>query len=294
VKELNMFHGSMVALATPMHAAGDLDFDALETLLEFHIKHGTTAVIVAGTTGEAGLLTIAEKKALFKAAVKVVQGRIAVIAGTAATGTRSTVELTELALHCGVDGALIMTPAYVKPTQHGLLAHYKAVAAAVALPLILYNVPGRTACDLLPETIIELAQIPNVVGVKEATGELFRAQHILAACGDKIDIYSGDDSSCCELMLLGAKGVISVTSNVAPRQMAEMSQAALRGDEAQAIALDARLQELHRCMSLETNPIPVKWALMHRGLIDKGIRLPLTELSVEHHVALRAALAQIN
>lgn len=288
-----MFHGSMVALVTPMTVTGDIDYKSLETLVDFHLENDTKALIVAGTTGESAALSTEEKQSLFKKIVEQVKRRIPVIAGTGTSNTRTTVELTELAMQCGVDGVIIVTPSYVRPTQDGLIAHYKAVAAAVPLPIIAYNVPSRTACDLFPETIIRLADIPNLVGVKEATGEMWRLQKILDHCGDKVDVYSGDDTTCCDFMLQGGKGVISVTANVAPGEMAAMAKAAISKNEDAARALNESLQVLHSALFIESNPIPVKWALHALGKIDVGIRLPLTALRAEHHDVVRQALKVI-
>lgn len=285
-----MFHGSMVALVTPMSKNGEIDYRAVERLVDFHLDNNTDALVVAGTTGEASALSFAEKKSLLKHVVGRVNDRIPVIAGTATNATQTTIELTEMAMSVGADACLIMTPAYVKPTQAGLIAHYQAIAQAVALPIILYNVPGRTACDLLPETIIELARVANIIGVKEATGDMDRVKQIVEACGDKMDIYSGDDATCCELMRLGGRGVISVTANVAPSLMAAMAKAALAGDDHSAREINQKLESLHRDLFIESNPIPVKWALCELGLIEEGIRLPLTPLQREHQQVVRDAL----
>lgn len=287
-----MFHGSMVALVTPMREDGAVDDDSLAGLIEFHIGQGTDALVAVGTTGESATLDEHEHCELIRRVVELTAGRVPVIAGTGANSTTEAISLTRCALKAGADACLLVTPYYNKPTQEGLYLHHKAVAEAVPIPQILYNVPGRTACDMLPETVERLADISNIVGIKEATGSLDRARDILARCGDRLDLYSGDDATALDVMLLGGKGVISVTANVAPRAMHEMCAAALAGDEARARAIDATLQALHRDLFVEANPIPVKWALAEMGLIPRGIRLPLTPLSPQHHATVRAALSQ--
>ncbi|MBZ0070711.1 MAG: 4-hydroxy-tetrahydrodipicolinate synthase [Thiohalobacteraceae bacterium] len=287
-----MFHGSMVALVTPMREDGAIDDDSLAGLVEFHISQGTDALVAVGTTGESATLDEHEHCELIRRVVELTAGRIPVIAGTGANSTTEAISLTRCALKAGADACLLVTPYYNKPTQEGLYLHHKAIAEAVPIPQILYNVPGRTACDMLPVTVERLADISNIVGIKEATGNPERAREILARCGDRLDLYSGDDAIALEVMLLGGKGVISVTANVAPRAMHEMCVAALAGDAAQARAIDATLQALHRDLFVEANPIPVKWALTDMGLIPRGIRLPLTPLSPQHHATVRAALRQ--
>jgi 4-hydroxy-tetrahydrodipicolinate synthase len=285
-----MFKGSMVAIATPMDNECNVDYPALMKLLDFHLAAGTEAIVIVGTTGEAGMLTLEERHHLVEYTVKHVNGRIPVIAGTGETATAQAIKLTQMALEAGADACLLMAPAYVKPTQEGLFRHYQAIAEAVPIPQILYNVPSRTACDILPETVARLALLPNIVGIKEATGQIARVTEILALCGDKIDVFSGDDLSACALILKGAKGVISVVVNVAPQAMREMVTAALKGDETLAKAKDAGLAGLHKALFVEANPIPVKWALSEMGLIEKGIRLPLTPLSECHHALVRSAM----
>ena len=287
-----MFHGSMVALVTPMHDDGSLDYEGLARLVEFHIESGTDAIVSVGTTGESPTLNEKDHCEVVRKTVDLVRGRIPVIAGTGSNSTREAIDLTRSAMASGADAALLVTPYYNKPTQEGLYRHYKTIADEVALPQILYNVPGRTACDLLPETVKRLSLISNIVGIKEATGDLQRAQEIRALCGDSMDIYGGDDATCRELMLRGGKGVISVTSNVAPKAMHKMCAAAIAGERANAETLDAPLAGLHEKLFLEANPIPVKWALAEMGLIGHGIRLPLTVLSDEHHEPLRQAMRQ--
>ena len=287
-----MFHGSMVALVTPMHADESLDSEGLERLIEFHIEQGSDAIVVVGTTGESPTLDEKEHCKVIRQAVDFAKGRVPVIAGTGSNATHEAIDLTRCAMEGGADACLLVTPYYNKPTQEGLYLHHKKVAEAVPIPQILYNVPGRTACDMLPETVARLAAIPNIVGIKEATGNLGRGREILERCDDRLDLYSGDDATAMELMLLGAKGVISVTANAAPRAMHDMCEAALAGDRAQATAINERLAGLHETLFVEANPIPVKWALYEMGLIEPGIRLPLTLLSERYHDTLRQALKQ--
>jgi 4-hydroxy-tetrahydrodipicolinate synthase len=287
-----MFHGSMVALVTPMHADESLDAEGLARLIEFHIEQGTDAIVVVGTTGESSTLDEKEHCKLIRQAVDFVKGRVPVIAGTGSNATHEAIDLTRCAMEGGADACLLVTPYYNKPTQEGLFRHHKKVAEAVPIPQILYNVPGRTACDMLPETVERLATIPNIVGIKDATGNLDRGREILERCGDRLDLYSGDDATAMELILLGAKGVISVTANVAPRGMHEMCTAALAGDRAKASAINDRLAGLHETLFVEANPIPVKWVLYEMGLIPPGIRLPMTLLSERYHDTLRQAMKQ--
>jgi 4-hydroxy-tetrahydrodipicolinate synthase len=287
-----MFHGSMVALVTPMHADESLDAEGLARLIEFHIEQGTDAIVVVGTTGESSTLDEKEHCKLIRQTVDFVKGRVPVIAGTGSNSTHEAIDLTRCAMEGGADACLLVTPYYNKPTQEGLFRHHKKVAEAVPIPQILYNVPGRTACDMLPETVERLATIPNIVGIKDATGNLNRGREILERCGDRLDLYSGDDATAMELILLGAKGVISVTANVAPRGMHEMCTAALAGDRAKASAINDRLAGLHETLFVEANPIPVKWVLYEMGLIPPGIRLPMTLLSERYHDTLRQAMKQ--
>ena len=287
-----MFHGSMVALVTPMHENGDIDEDGLARLIELHVAQHTDAIVTVGTTGESATLDEEEHCRLIRRTVELAAGRIPVIAGTGANSTREAVELTRCAMEAGVDACLLVTPYYNKPTQEGLYRHFRAVAEAVPVPQILYNVPGRTACDMLPETVERLADISNIIGIKEATGDLDRARAILECCGERLDVYSGDDATALELILLGGKGNISVTANVAPAAMHEMCTAALAGDRERAQAANRPLEELHRVLFVESNPIPVKWALHEMGLIPPGIRLPLTPLAEEHREPLRTALGR--
>ncbi len=285
-----MFRGSMVALVTPMHEDGALDFDALRLLVEFHISNGTRAIVAVGTTGESATLDEEEHCEVIRRVVEMAGGRVPVIAGTGANSTREAITLTRCAMESGADACLLVTPYYNKPTQEGLYLHYKAVADAVAIPQILYNVPGRTACDLLPATVERLSHIANIVGLKEATGDLGRLRELRDLCGDRLDLYSGDDATAREFILAGGKGVISVTANVAPRAMQDMCDAALRGAREEAERIDERLALLHSALFLEANPIPVKWALQRMNLIEPGIRLPLTELAAPFHGRVEQAL----
>jgi len=287
-----MFHGSMVALVTPMHEDGRLDLAGLDRLIEFHISNSTDAIVIVGTTGESATLDTEEHCATIARAVTTVAGRIPVIAGTGANSTSEAIELTRCAMEAGANACLLVTPYYNKPTQEGLYLHYRAVAEAVAIPQILYNVPGRTACDMLPKTVARLAEISNIVGIKEAVGDLQRIKELLALCGDNINVYSGDDATAMESILLGAKGDISVTANVAPQAMHDMCAAALRNDRKSAEEINARLLGLHKNLFIEANPITVKWALLEMGLIASGIRLPMTPLSSEYHDTVREALKQ--
>jgi 4-hydroxy-tetrahydrodipicolinate synthase len=287
-----MFRGSMVALITPMHEDGGIDTGALHRLVDFHIEQGTDAIVAVGTTGESATVDEAEHCDLIRQVVRYAAGRIPVIAGTGANATTEAIALTRCAKEAGADACLLVTPYYNKPTQEGLYLHHRAVAEAVQIPQLLYNVPGRTACDLLPETVARLASIPNVVGVKEATGDLERVDRLRSQCGERFAILSGDDATAMELMLRGGDGVISVTANVAPRQMHDMCTAALAGDRARAEALDAPLRGLHKELFIESNPIPVKWAAAELGLCGRGIRLPLTWLSEGARPRVAAALQQ--
>jgi len=284
-----MFRGSIVALVTPM-MDDKVDVGRLRELVEFHIQAGTHAIVAAGTTGEAGTLTHEEKLLVLKTVIAAAKERVPVIAGTAVNATQECITLTHQAMSYGAHAALIMTPAYIKPTQEGLYQHYSAIAHAVAIPIILYNVPQRTACDLLPETVSRLAQLSNIIGIKEATGQMERLQQLLRDSEGRIDVYSGDDITAAQWMLNGAKGVISVTANVAPKHMVELSEAALEGDEANTLRLNEDLMPLHQSLFLESNPIPTKWALHRMGLISHEIRLPLTHLSKEYQHPLDSVL----
>lgn len=285
-----MFRGSLVALITPMHGGGEIDDTSLRRLVEFHVAAGTTALVAVGTTGESATLDEDEHCDVIRRTVEYAGGRIPVIGGTGANSTREAIALTGCAKDAGAAAALLVTPYYNKPTQEGLYLHHRAVAEAVDIPQILYNVPGRTACDMLPETVARLAAIDNIVGIKEATGDLSRVAMLRKDCGQDFMLYSGDDASSCEFMLLGGNGVISVTSNLAPRQMQAMCRAAMSGDEETAYSINRTLDPLHRDLFVQSNPIPVKWAAVEMGLCERGIRLPLTWLSDEYHVRVRHAM----
>ncbi len=285
-----MFHGSMVALVTPMRADGAVDDTALRDLVEWHIAEGTHALVAVGTTGESATLEMREHVAVIRTVVEQTKGRIPVIAGTGANATHEAIELTRAAMEVKADAALLVSPYYNKPTQEGLFQHYSAIAEQCHFPIILYNVPGRTAGDILPETVARLAPRANIVGIKEASGKVERVAEILALCGDQMQVYSGDDGAALAAMALGARGVISVTANVAPRLMARMCDLALAGDFVGARAINAQLVGLHRDLFLESNPIPVKWALHEMGRMGAALRLPLTPFSSVHHERLRESL----
>nr|VFK40777.1 MAG: 4-hydroxy-tetrahydrodipicolinate synthase [Candidatus Kentron sp. SD]VFK46456.1 MAG: 4-hydroxy-tetrahydrodipicolinate synthase [Candidatus Kentron sp. SD] len=284
-----MFQGSMVALVTPMYANGDLDDEGLRRLVEFHVESGTDAILAVGTTGESATLDESEHCTVIRRVVEIARSRVPVIAGTGANSTAEAIKFTRCAKEDGADACLLVTPYYNKPTQEGLYRHYEAIAEAVAIPQILYNVPSRTACDLLPETVLRLSRIPNMIGIKEANG-FARIQSLLDVCPQDFEIYSGDDSMAMETILAGGRGVISVTANVAPAAMRDMSAKALRGNRDGAKAINDKLAPLHEKLFMESNPIPVKWALHEMGMIQNGIRLPLTLLSDAHHREVRQAL----
>ena len=285
-----MIQGSMVALVTPMQADGAVDEAALRGLVEWHVQQGTDAIVSMGTTGESATLDETEHCGVIRTTVAMVDGRIPVIAGTGANSTTEAITLTRCAKEAGADACLLVTPYYNKPTQQGLFLHHKAIAEAVDIPQILYNVPGRTACDMLPDTVGRLSRVPNIVGIKEATGDLSRVSAIRQLAGDEFGLYSGDDATGREFMLLGGNGVISVTANVAPAAMKSLCQAAMQGDSEMAGKIDQTLADLHRDLFVEANPIPVKWALAEMGKIGEGIRLPLTWLSEEYRATVRRAL----
>lgn len=285
-----MLQGSLVAIVTPMFDDGSLDLDALRALIDFHINAGTDGIVIVGTTGESPTVDFDEHCLLIKTTVKHVNGRIAVVAGTGANSTKEAIELTQQAKDLGVDACLLVTPYYNKPSQEGLYQHFAAVAAAVDIPQILYNVPGRTSCDMSNDTVLRLANIKNIVGIKDATGGIERGTDLLLRAPKDFAIYSGDDATGMALMLLGAYGVISVTANVAPKLMHEMCEAAMSGNVAQACATNAKLFGLHQKLFVEANPIPVKWVLQQMGLIKTGIRLPMVNLSTQFHDVLRAAM----
>ena len=287
-----MIAGSMVALVTPMDAHGRLDWDALSKLVDFHLQEGTNAIVAVGTTGESATLDVNEHIEVIRHVVKQVAGRIPVIAGTGANSTREAIELTSNAKLAGADACLLVTPYYNKPTQEGLYQHFKTIAETVDIPQILYNVPGRTACDMLAATVVRLSTVPNIIGIKEATGDLQRAKDILDRVSSDFLVYSGDDATAVELILLGGKGNISVTANVAPRAMSDLCAAAMAGDAVKAREIHEKLMPLNKTLFIESNPIPVKWALHEMGLMPDGIRLPLTWLSEACHEPLRQAMRQ--
>ncbi|AFJ03747.1 Dihydrodipicolinate synthase [Methylophaga frappieri] len=286
-----MFSGSMVALVTPMRADGSLDSDSLHRLVEFHIENGSDAIVAVGTTGESATLSVEEHSGVIADIVKQVAGRIPVIAGTGANSTSEAIELTEYARQLGATAALLVTPYYNRPTQEGLYQHFKAIAEAVDLPQILYNVPSRTACDLLPETVGRLSYVPNIIGIKEATGDVRRVQLIRDVCSPDFELYTGEDGNTVDFILAGGRGVISVTANVAPKLMHDMCQAAMQGKAEEARKINDRLALLHQSLFSESNPIPVKWALHTMNMIPSGIRLPMTVLSEKFHQPVRDALA---
>jgi 4-hydroxy-tetrahydrodipicolinate synthase len=279
-------------MITPMSEDGVLDDNALRGLVDFHVQQGSDAIVAVGTTGESATLDEEEHCAVIRRVVEYVDGRIPVIAGTGANATREAIDLTRCAKQAGADACLLVTPYYNKPTQEGLYQHFKAVAEAVEIPQILYNVPGRTACDMLPETVARLSSVANIIGIKEATGDLVRLQQIQALCGSEFELYSGDDATGCEFLLQGGHGVISVTANVAPKLMHEMVAAALAGKRAEAESLDQQLAGLHSALFVESSPIPVKWAMSELGLAGKGIRLPLTWMTASSESQVREAMQQ--
>jgi 4-hydroxy-tetrahydrodipicolinate synthase len=285
-----MLKGSFVALVTPMSADGRIDYECLEHLIDWQIEQGSNALVIAGTTGESATLSKTEHVELICRSAEIAAGRIPIIAGTGSNSTQQTIELSLEVADFGIDGYLMVTPFYNKPTQEGLFQHFRAIADAVEKPVMLYNVPGRTAVDLLPETVERLAGHPRIMGVKEATGDMSRVAQIRAACGDDFGLYSGDDATAREFMLLGGDGVVTVAGNPAPAQMAMMAAAAIAGDAEEAARIDAGLTALHRDLFVESNPIPVKWALEKLGRIPPGIRLPLTRLSADQQPVVAAAL----
>ena len=287
-----MITGSIVAIVTPMFEDGRLDFDGLRKLIDFHVQEGTDGIVIVGTTGESPTVTVDEHCDLIKRAVEYAAGRVPVIAGTGGNSTAEAIELTAYAKKAGVAASLNVVPYYNKPTQEGLYRHFRAVAEAVDIPVILYNVPGRTVADMGNDTTIRLAEIDNIVGIKDATGNIERGSDLIARAPKGFAIYSGDDASAVALMLLGGHGSISVTANVAPKLNHEMCVAAMAGEIKKARDLHFKLLGLHRLLFLEANPIPVKWACQQLGLIPSGIRLPLTPFSAEHHGKLLGAMRQ--
>jgi len=288
-----MFSGSLVALVTPMRPNGEIDFDAWANLLDFHMQNGTTGIVVGGTTGEASTITDIELRELTLRAVKQVRTRMIVVAGAGLNSTVGTVARVRWVCELGVSGLLIVTPSYNKPTQEGLYQHYAAAAAAASVPVLLYNVPGRTAVDMLPATVARLSCLPNIAGIKEAVADVDRIRDLIAQThtfAQDFTVLSGDDRTARKAVLAGARGIISVTANVAPQAMSDMIAAALMGDVARAEAIDSTLAELHECLFFEANPIPVKWALERMGLMDGGIRLPLLPLSQSFQAGVLAGM----
>jgi 4-hydroxy-tetrahydrodipicolinate synthase len=285
-----MITGSIVALVTPMHPDGAVDWDALKKLVEWHVAEGTNAIVAVGTTGESATLDVHEHLDVVKAVIATAAGRVPVIAGTGANSTSEAIELTEEARKLGADACLLVAPYYNRPTQEGLYQHHKLIAERVAVPQILYNVPGRTGVDMLNATVARLAGIPHIVAIKDATGNLERGAELIRLVGNRMAVYSGDDPTAHELILLGGKGNISVTANVAPRAMAAICAAALAGHADEARRLNEPVSLLHRDLFIESNPIPVKWALHEMKLIGTGLRLPLTVLAEGCREPLRAAL----
>jgi 4-hydroxy-tetrahydrodipicolinate synthase len=290
-----MLTGSIVALVTPMDKTGEIDFHALKELVEFHIKSGTSAIVAMGTTGESATLNVDDHVKVVMKTLEYAAGRIPVIAGNGANSTSESITFTKLFANSGIVAGLNVTPYYNKPTQEGLYQHFKTIAESSDLPQILYNVPGRTAVDLLPETVARLSKIKNIIGIKEATGDLVRLADIKALVGDDFALYSGDDATGCDFMLQGGHGVISVTTNVAPVQMAKMCELALAGQEEAANEINSQLMPVHEKLFVEANPIPVKWACAELGLIPTAFcRLPLTTLSEQYHDVVRNALTEAN
>ncbi|MDV2079436.1 4-hydroxy-tetrahydrodipicolinate synthase [Marinobacter xestospongiae] len=285
-----MITGSLVALVTPMHPDGSIHWEHLDALVDFHIANGTDGIVAVGTTGESATLDPEEHCQTIGHIIKRVNGRIPVIAGTGANSTREAIELTTEAHKLGADACLLVVPYYNKPSQEGLYQHFRAIAEAVPVNQMLYNVPGRTACDMMNETVERLADIPNIVGIKDATGNIPRGAELIEAVKGRLTVYSGDDATAADLMLAGAKGNVSVTANVAPRAMADLCKAAIAGDRDETARLNDLLNPLNRKLFLEANPIPVKWALARMGLIGEGIRLPLTVLDQKFHSEVEDAL----
>ena len=287
---MSIFKGSMVAIATPMNVDGSLDFDSLDNLIEFHVKNKTDVIISVGTTGESSTLDFKEHSKVIKTTIEIVKGRIPVIAGTGANSTSEAIELTESAKKNGADGCLLVTPYYNKPTQEGLFQHYKKIGDAVAIPQILYNVPGRTSVDMLPETVQRLSTHNNIIGIKEASGNKDRSIQLIKLCSENIQIFTGDDKTSMSDIIDGFSGNISVTANVAPLEMHKMCKYAIEGNLEKATEINSKIEVLHDILFCESNPIPVKWCLNKMGLIKKGIRLPLTWMDEKYDESLNNAL----
>ena len=285
-----MFKGSLVALVTPMLSDGAVDYAQLEALIDFHVSQGTDGLVIAGTSGESATLSHKEHRELLKQSYGIIDGRLPMIAGTGANSTSEAIELTYCAYQVGAEACLLVTPYYNKPTQRGLILHHQAIAEAVDIPQILYNVPGRTACDMQADTVGELAKVPNIVGVKEATGSMQRLADIKQLVDDDFSLLTGDDSTTCDFILNGGHGAISVTANVVPAKMAEMCRLAYEGKAVEARAVDAEIADLHRLLFIESNPIPVKWAVSQMGFGEVNMRLPLTVLAEQYQPELRQAM----
>jgi 4-hydroxy-tetrahydrodipicolinate synthase len=285
-----MIKGSIVAIVTPMHPDGSLDYPGLKKLIDWHIAEGTDGIVIVGTTGESATVSVAEHCELIKFTVDVAKGRIPIIAGTGGNSTAEAIKLTECAKEVGADAALVVVPYYNRPTQEGMYLHFKAIAEAVDLPIILYNVPGRTVADMSNETVVRLSAIPNIVGIKDATGNIARGLELLRNVPKSFAVYSGDDPTAIALMLCGGAGNISVTANVAPRAMHALCAAAMGGDIAKAVAINDKVMPLHAKLFVEPNPVPVKWALAEMGMMPAGLRLPLAPLSADFHDTVRGAL----
>lgn len=287
-----MIQGSIVAIVTPMHADGSLDLPGLRKLIDWHIAEGTDGIVIVGTTGESPTVSVEEHCELIKIAVEHAGKRIPVIAGTGGNSTTEAIELTQYAKNVGADASLLVVPYYNRPTQEGMYQHFKKIAEAVDLPAILYNVPGRTVADMANETILRLAQVPGIIGVKDATGNIARGSDLIRLAPKSFAVYSGDDATAMALMFCGAKGNISVTANIAPRGMHELCAASMSGKVAEAVAINNKLLPLHNKLFVEPNPVPVKWAMTEMGLIPSGIRLPLVPLGESYHETVRAALRE--
>lgn len=285
-----MFKGSLVALVTPMLSDGAVDYDQLEALIDFHVDQGTNGLVIAGTSGESATLSHQEHQQLLKQSYEIINRRLPMIAGTGANSTSEAIELTQCAHNVGAEACLLVTPYYNKPTQRGLVLHHQAIADAVDIPQILYNVPGRTACDMQAETVAELARVRNIVGIKEATGSMQRLAEIKQLVDDNFALLTGDDATTCDFILNGGHGAVSVTANVVPAKMALMCSLAFEGKETQARAADAEIADLHRLLFVESNPIPVKWAVAQMGFGEVNMRLPLTVLDEQYRDQLRQAL----
>jgi 4-hydroxy-tetrahydrodipicolinate synthase len=287
-----MIQGSIVAIVTPMHADGSLDFPGLRKLIDWHIAEGTDGIVIVGTTGESPTVSVEEHEELIRVAVEHTAKRIPVIAGTGGNSTSEAIELTQYAKEVGADASLLVVPYYNRPTQEGMYQHFKTIVEAVDLPAILYNVPGRTVADMSNETILRMAQVPGVIGVKDATGNIGRGCDLLRQVPKGFSVYSGDDPTAMALMFCGAKGNISVTANIAPRGMHELCDAAMNGRMAEAIAINNKLFPLHNKLFIEPNPVPLKWAMAEIGLIPSGMRLPIVPLAKEYHDIVRVAMRE--